>query len=122
MKSDSPDYALSLAKCFFQLEGYHEIFPLLRPFLEQEDINNYEMFFLVGAGFQRGGELARAVDVLERAVDKFGINTQLLNTLGDCYIGLGRTEEARAAWEKSLELRADQPHIKKNLEAIKRKK
>ncbi|MFC2157946.1 GWxTD domain-containing protein [Acidobacteriota bacterium] len=121
-KSDSLDYALSLAKCYFQLASFKDVVPLLKPFLEDPELHNYEMYLLSGQAYQRLGDLANAIEVLDRAVNKFGINTPLLNTLGNCYFRLGQTAEARAAWEKSLEIDADQPQIKKYLEEIKKKR
>jgi GWxTD domain-containing protein len=122
MKSDSLDYALSLAKCYFQIKNYTKISPLLGPFLERADIHNYESYILTGQALQQLGKMAEAIDVLDRALNKFGINTQLLNILGDCYFRLGQTEEARVVWEKSLEINAGQPRIRKNIETIKKKK
>ena len=122
MESDSLDYALSLAKCHFQLENFKEVVPLLNLFLEDPELHNYESYLLTGQAYQRLGELAKAIDILDRAVNKFGINTQLLNTLGDCYFRLGRTDEARVVWEKSLEIDAGQSQITKYLEEIKKKR
>jgi len=45
----------------------------------------------------------------------------VLNAIGTCYVQLGDTEEARTAWEKSLEISPNQQEIKKKLESLKEK-
>ena len=77
-------------------------------FTEQED-------FLLG-------ELEKAVDVFDKAITHHGLNTTILNTLGECYFQLGRLDEALVVWERSLEINKEQPQIQEYVEAIKEKK
>jgi hypothetical protein len=51
-----------------------------------------------------------------------GDNTTLLNFVGDSYFGLGRLEEARAVWERSLTADPNQPEIVKKIDLLPRKK
>ena len=67
------------------------------------------------------GELGRAVELLDKAVVHYGVNAVLLNSIGECYEGLGKTKEALAAFEKSLELSPDQPEVRKKVEELKKK-
>ncbi|MBN2409418.1 MAG: tetratricopeptide repeat protein, partial [Candidatus Aminicenantes bacterium] len=41
--------------------------------------------------------------------------------IGECYAQLGNPEEARIAWEKSLEISPNQEEIRKKLEELKEK-
>lgn len=58
---------------------------------------------------------------MDRAVAHYGVNAVLLNAIGECYEGLGKPQEAVAAYEKSLQLSPDQPEIKKRVERLKKK-
>jgi tetratricopeptide (TPR) repeat protein len=82
----------------------------------------YDVFFVLGKAYQALGELSKAIELFNSAIDFYGINTNILNSLGECYFQSGDMEEALAAWEKSLEINPDQPELTKSLEAIKEKK
>jgi len=100
---------------------YEKIETVLISFLEKPR-PKYEMFFMMGRAYQNLGRLNKAVEVFEKAISHFGLNTNVLNALGECYFQLGNSQEALAAWEKSLEIDSSQPQIKKNVEALKGKK
>jgi tetratricopeptide (TPR) repeat protein len=51
--------------------------------------------------------------VYNKAITHYGININILNSIGDCYHRLGNINEALAAWDKSLELNPNQPEIEK---------
>ena len=114
--------ALGLAQAYLALAEYSKIPPVLEPFLRQTPSPKYEIFFLAGQAHQKLGEFARAVEVFDQAISHFGINVNLLNAVGECYFELGKTKEALAAWEKSLEISPDQPQIRKNVQALREKK
>jgi GWxTD domain-containing protein len=119
---DSVQYALNLAKLYLLMEEYTEIEPLLLPLFGKPDPPEYDGFFVLGKAYQAMGELSKAIELFNSAIDHYGINTNLLNSVGECYFQLGEIEEALAAWERSLEINPDQPELKKSLEAIKEKK
>ncbi len=119
---DSAEYALNLARLYMVLKEYTKIEPLLLPLFSKPEPPEYDVFFVIGKAYQALGELSKAVEFLNAAIDHYGINTNVLNAVGECYFQLGDTEEALAAWEKSLEINPDQPELKQNLEAIKEKK
>jgi len=121
-KPDSIDFALNLAKAYMSLAEYKKVESVLFPFLSQPKPPKYEVFFIIGKAYQNTGELNKAIDVFDNAISHYGQNINLLNTLGECYFQLGSAEEALAAWEKSLEMKPNQPQIKKNVEALKEKK
>ncbi|MDH5386360.1 MAG: tetratricopeptide repeat protein, partial [Candidatus Aminicenantes bacterium] len=64
----------------------------------------------------------KAIDIFDKALSHYGLNVNLLNSLGECYFQLGSLEGALAAWEKSLEINPDQPEIQKSVKVIKEKK
>lgn len=121
-KTDNLQFAASLARVYAELKEYTKIIPVLEPFLNLTEPLPYEFLFLLGGAYQKLGEFNKAIDLFNTAVERFGINTNILNALGDCYYRLGNTAEALAAWEKSLEINPDQPDVKKIVEAIKEKK
>ncbi len=119
---DSLPYAINLARLYLSLEKYSKIESILAPFLEQTENPSYELLFIMGRTYQKTGKLDIAIEVLDRAVDSYGLNINLLNAIGDCYFQLGKPEEALVVWERSLEINPDQPQIKKYVEALKEKK
>ena len=119
---DSAEYALNLARLYMLLDEYTKIESLLLPLFDKPDPPLYDVFFVLGKTYQALGELSKAIELFNSAIDHYGINTNILNAVGECYFQLGEIEEALAAWEKSLEMNPDQPELKQNLEAIKEKK
>jgi len=66
---------------------------------------------MAGRAARESGQFARAIEIYDIAVAHYGANTTLLNFVGDSYFGLGRLEEARAVWERSLTADPNQPEI-----------
>ena len=120
MNPADPASAISLAQVNMALEAYGEIEPLLLPFLAQPQ-TGYEAFFIHGTAYQYLGEWAKAIATYDQAIACFGLNTSLLNAVGECYVGLQDREEALKAWEKSLELNPDQPEIEEKVKEVKKK-
>jgi GWxTD domain-containing protein len=119
---DSAAYALNLSRLYMRLEEYTKIKPLLLPLFEKSEPPLYDVFFVLGKTYQALGELSKAIELFNSAIDHYGINTNILNAVGECYFQSGNMEEALTAWEKSLEINPDQPELKKSLEAQKEKK
>lgn len=119
---DSPQYALNLAKLYMLSKDYTKIEPLLLPLFDKPEPPSYDAYFLLGKAYQAVGELSKAIELFDSAINVYGININVLNAVGECYFQLGMMEEALAAWERSLEINPDQPELKKSLEAIKEKK
>jgi tetratricopeptide (TPR) repeat protein len=118
------DTALGLARTQMALQQYREIPPLLAPLINsaQNEAPAYEVYHLLGESYQKMSEWGKAVEVFDEAVSRHGLNTGTLNALGFCHLQLGNPEEARAAWEKSLEISKDQPEILNQIETLKKKK
>jgi GWxTD domain-containing protein len=119
---DSVDFALNLARVYLTLEQYKKIESVLLPFSNQPEPPSYELLFVLGRAYQNSGELAKALKTYDKALSHYGLNINLLNSIGECYIRLGIPDEALAAWEKSLQINPDQPEIQKRVKALKQKK
>jgi len=59
------------------------------------------------------------IDLFNQAINHYGVNTSILNLLGESYLRLGKTQEARQAWNKSLEINPRQPQVQKAIESLK---
>lgn len=112
------EYSISFAQVNFHLKRYKDTQDILRPFADQVK-DNYELSFLLGQSHQVLSEYDKAIQYYNEAVDQFGINTSLLNALGECYLQLGEKGEALAALEKSLEIDPNQENIKELVSSIK---
>jgi len=114
------DFAVLLAKTYLYLKKYEDIEATLTPFLNDEDIQ-YEVYFYLGKSTQARGHFEKAIQYYNQAISHFGLNIYLLNSLGDCYFNLKKLPEAKAAWEKSLEMSPDQPQIQEKVASIREK-
>jgi GWxTD domain-containing protein len=121
-KPDSVDFALNLAQVYMVLGEYKKIEAILLPFLNEPQVPKYEVIFIMGKTYQNLGELNKAIETFDKAISHYGLNSNLLNSIGECYFQLGNAREALTAWEKSLEINPNQPQIKKNVDALKEKK
>jgi tetratricopeptide (TPR) repeat protein len=121
-KPDSEDAALALAQAYVSLGETSRIPVLLTPFLAATKAPKYEIFVLAGQTYGKLGEYAKAVNVLDRAITRFGVNAVLLNEIGENYIRLGQIREALVALDKSLQLNPQQPEIRKKADVLREKK
>lgn len=115
------DYARSLARVLMAKKDYRSIPAILSPFLNSTQSLPYDVYFTLGRAYQSLGELAKALEVYRQAVRHHGLNTMLLNALGECHYQLGQIQDALSAWNKSLEINAEQPAIRKLVETLKEK-
>jgi len=115
----APENILALARIYFQAGEYPAVASVLDPFLSEGAEPVYEIWILAAESRLKSGDFAGTVDVLDRAMARFGVNPDLLNMLGDGYLGLNRPADARAAWERSLSLNPDQPDLRKKLDDLK---
>jgi len=115
------DFAIHLAKTYIVLERYKDVEGILNPFLGEENIR-YEVYFYLGKSAQARRDFKKAIPHFRDAISHFGLNIYLLNALGECYFNLNNIQEAKTAWEKSLEIIPDQPQIQRKLASIREKK
>jgi tetratricopeptide (TPR) repeat protein len=120
-KPDSQEISLPLANVYFIFKEYEKSKQVLIPFTESEDAQ-YGALFLLGKTHQALGEYDKAIVLFDKAIDRFGINVFLLNSLGECYFNLRKFKEALVAWEKSLNIKPDQPGVKEKVKSIRDKK
>jgi len=116
------DTVVALAGVYETLGEDSLVLPLVEPFLAPDHKPVYEIFLAAGRAYLKTGRFKTALDTLDRAASSFGVNAPVLNLIGEAYLGLGKTAEAVAVWEKSVGINPDQPEIKKKLAALKEKK
>jgi GWxTD domain-containing protein len=117
---DSPGAAYNLAQVCVATGKYARAAEVLAPFLGRTPPAAYEFYVLAGEALRKAGDFGRAADVLNEAVGHYGVNASVLNALGESYLGLGKSAEARAAFEKSLELSPNQPDIRRKVADLKK--
>ncbi len=120
-KPESEDAATNLARVYLALQNPPAVVKILDPFMTPGRTAKYDTYVLAVEALKRTGEFGRAMELLDKAVAHYGVNAVLLNSTGECYEGLGKTKEALAAFEKSLELSPDQPEISKKIETLRKK-
>lgn len=98
---------------------YEKIKEILIPFLERP-VENYSLYAILGRAFQELEEYEQAISHYHKFVSHEGASFQILNSVGQCFHELGNIKEALRAWEKSLEIKPDQPEIKEKIEEIKK--
>jgi len=118
---ESIEFALNLARIYMSMKDFKLVEPILQPFLDRPEPPEYDVYFILGRAYQSLGLLDKAIETFDTAIDQFGVNTSLLNTVGECYFQLGRLEEALVTWERSLEINPNQPELEKSVQAIKEK-
>ena len=118
----SADISLQLARLYLRLDEWPKIPAILGPFLDAPKSPRYDVYFLAAQIYEKLGDFAGALSILNQTISYFGVNTSLLNQIGDCHFQLGRLDDALSAWKKSLELKADQPEIAKKVTSLKLKR
>jgi GWxTD domain-containing protein len=112
-------FALDYCRALLADKDYQQIKTVAAPFLQTEQ--KFDFLIYLGQARQALGELAEAIAHYKEYLAHYGANINVLNAVGDCYAQLGNREEARIAWEKSLEISPGQKEIKKKLEELKEK-
>jgi GWxTD domain-containing protein len=117
----SAEAAAAAARVELALDDPAAAVKTLDPYLDPAKGATYETCVLAAEALKRTGAYDRAIGILDRTVSSFGINATVMNAIGECDEGLGKTKEALAAYEKSLQLSPDQPKVKDRVEALKKK-
>ena len=76
---------------------------------------------IMGQASQARGDCESAITYYQEYTTRFGTNINVMNSIGECLLKLGRNQEALAIWEKSLELSPNQERIRKLVESMKAK-
>ena len=119
-KPDSLDFALNLAQVYSVQKKHQNVKQVLMAFSDMLEVP-YQLYFLLGKSHQALGEFDQAISVYNKALSHYGINSNLLNSIGECYYNLGIWDEALAAWEKSLEINNNQPDVKEKVKILKKR-
>jgi tetratricopeptide (TPR) repeat protein len=119
-KPDSLDFALNLAQVYSVQKKHRQVKQVLMAFSNASEIP-YQLYLLMGKSHQALGEFDQALAVYNQALSHYGINSNLLNAIGECYYSLMKWDEALAAWEKSLEINDNQPDIEEKIKILKKR-
>ncbi len=103
-----------LANAYLREARADDAFRLLKP-LEELFSDRYQVMAGLGFAMYLKDDFAPAADYLAGALALAPPDTMLLNALGDSYQKLGKLDEAREAFERSLELDGEQPAVKARL-------
>jgi predicted negative regulator of RcsB-dependent stress response len=112
-----PEAKWKLANAYLREKRTDEALALLRP-LEAGFPSQFEVVSGLGYALYIKGQCQEAVGYLDRARQIRPPDTLLLNTSGDCHQQLGHADQAREAFERSLELDAEQPEVKERLQQL----
>ena len=112
-------YALDYCKWLYASGDHASVRRIGDAFLK---LQKYELTGLLGQSAQAMGDYEAAVVYYLDYMGHFGTNINVMNSIGDCYLKLGRNEDALKIWEKSLQLSPNQDRVRKLVEAIKEKK
>lgn len=118
----SEDAAAALARVHLARGAASDAVRILTPFIDPARTAKYETSVLAAQALRQARRCEEAVGVLERAVERFGINALLMNLMGECLAELGRVPDALAAFERSLALSPDQPSIRARIDELKKRK
>lgn len=113
-------FALDYARLLLELKEYAGVKDAAQPFLADE--RKWDFLEPVGRACQALGEQAQAISFYRDYLSHFGANLNVLNAVGECYLQLGDTAEALAAWERSLKIEPNQPKLKERVQELKQKK
>jgi tetratricopeptide (TPR) repeat protein len=116
---NSLDFALNLAQVYSVQKKHQQVKQVLMAFSAGSEVP-YELYLLLGKSHQALGEFDQAIALYNKAISQYGINSSILNSIGECYYRLGIWDEALAAWEKSLKINDDQPDVEERVRTLKK--
>jgi len=120
MSPEREDFAIAYARVLLYREANEDVIRALMPFAEKK-VSDDNLYYLLGRAHQGLEEFEEAISFYQNYISHEGVSFQVLNSIGECYFQMGNHEEAQRALEKSLEIKPDQPEIKKKLEEIKKR-
>ncbi len=117
---NSASFALNYARLLLELKDFAGVKAVAQPFLADE--RKWEFLEPVGRASQALGEYSQAIAVYKDYLAHFGANLNVLNAVGECYLQLGDSADALAAWEQSLKIEPNQPNLKERVQELRQKK
>lgn len=115
-----PDFAVAYSQALFRADDFAGVREVLLPFAAGEE-PVAEVLALLGQACHALERFEEAATHYAAYISSFGINIDILNYLGTCYLRLGNRAEALKAWEKSLELSPGQERLRELVESLKKK-
>ncbi len=116
----SPKFTQDYCKWLLAAGRFADLRKIAEPLLKEKD--RHELSGLLGQSAQAMGDYGAALAFYQDHLSHYGANINVMNSIGDCYLKLGRNAEALAIWRKSLELSPDQERVKKLVESLEAKK
>ncbi len=115
-KPDFKEAAISLAKAYLVEKRPQDALRALSGF---EERGEPEILFYKGKAYELQGDCPAAISYYKRSLLIYDSDIRVLNSLGMCYMKMGKRGEAKKAFEASLKINPDQPSVKEILEKIK---
>jgi GWxTD domain-containing protein len=113
-------YALDYCKWLFATGDPAAVLRIGEPFMKGP--RRADFAGLLGQASQAAGDPDTAIAYYQEYLAHFGTNINVMNSIGECQIKLGRNAEALAILEKSLQLSPNQEKIRKLVESLKASK
>ena len=112
-------FAFDFSRILLDLKEYARVKDIAYPLLK--NANQYELAVILAQAAAAQNQYGEAIDYFQQYIAHFPGTANILNVLGDCYLGSGNAAEAQKAWEKSLALNPNQPGIKEKVAGLKNK-
>ncbi len=109
------DAVLLLAQDYLILKKPEKALTVLSKIGEKGE---YEILFYKGKANEEMGNFKKAISYYKRSISIYDSDPRVLNSLGICYLKLGRKDEAKKAFEASLRLNSGQEKVKKILKNL----
>ena len=117
MAPQNPRYADDYCRALMMLKEYTLVHNIALPLFKSE---HFEFALTLARAAQAQSQYAEAIDYYLQYISHFSGTPNILNALGECYLGSGNAAEAQKAWEKSLDLNPNQPGIKEKIAGLKK--
>jgi GWxTD domain-containing protein len=115
---DSIDFAVGYAKALLAVKDAGPARDVLRRYDGKAGVN-FDFYETLGRSAWLAGQVREAADWYEKALLYRRNNVAVLNAIGDCRLTLGEAAKAREIWQRSLEVKSEQPEIQKKLGGLK---
>jgi GWxTD domain-containing protein len=116
-KPEVLEYALGYAQALLARKEFGPARAVVRKFAEKGS-DSFDLYWILGQAAQGAGDAIEAIEHYQRALVLRGDVAAVLNSLGDCCLKTGDRDMAVQAWRRSLAVKADQPDLRKKLEAL----
>jgi len=116
----STRYALDYSKWLLASGDPSAVLRVGEPFMKGPQRPEFTGLF--GQASQARGDYEKAIASYQEYLNHYGTNINVMNSIGECHLKLGRNAEALAIWEKSLEISPNQEKIRTLIESLKGKK